>query len=128
MGKYNEFVRVNPEQEKRKRPIHPVWRGIGFILVIVVPYFAYMAALRIFDLNRTQRWFPIPGDILTTWGSDPYIFVKLLIALVIVVAISAALMFLVFVGNALFGPPRYGPLDSPPIRKSEKPHYTTRRR
>jgi NADH:ubiquinone oxidoreductase subunit 5 (subunit L)/multisubunit Na+/H+ antiporter MnhA subunit len=128
MGKYNEFVRTDREAAKRKKAIHPVWRGIGFILVIIVPYFAYISAQKIFDQNWTQHWFPIPNDILTTWGGDPYIFVKLLIALVIIVAISAVLMFLVFVGNALFGPPRYGPLDSPPIRKSEKPHYTTRRR
>jgi hypothetical protein len=128
VGKYNEYVKANPEQAKRKRPIHPIWRGIGFILVIVVPYFSYMAALRIFEQNATQHWFPIPADILTGWGSDPYIFVKLLIALVIVVAISAVLMLIFFLGNAMFGPPRYGPLDSPPLRKNEKPHYTIRRR
>jgi hypothetical protein len=87
-----------------------------------------MAALRIFEQNASQHWFPIPADILTTLGSDPYIFVKLLIALVIVVAISAVLMLIFFLGNSMFGPPRYGPLDSPPLKKNEKPRYTIRRR
>jgi hypothetical protein len=126
MGKYDAYVKVNPNATKKKKVIHPIWRGIGFILAIAVPFFSYILALQIFQQNFNRHWFPLPTDILSPWGSDPYIFIKLGIALVIIFAISVVLMLITFVVNALFGPPRYGPLDSPPIRREEKPRYTKR--
>jgi hypothetical protein len=126
MGKYDAYSKKTPESERKKKQIHPVWRGIGFILMIAVPMFSYIAALLVFQENASRHWFPIPTDILSPWGGDPYIFVKLAITLVIIVAISAVMMLITFVMNALFGAPRYGPLDSPPLRREDKPRYSRR--
>ena len=126
MGKYDSYVKVTPESAKLKKTVHPVWRGIGFILIIAVPFFSYIGALVIWQQNQTQHWFPIPTDLLSPWGSDPYIFVKLAITVVLIVAVSAVLTLITFVMNALFGAPRYGPLDSPPIHKYDKPRYSKR--
>ena len=126
MGKYSSYIKAPSESERRKREIHPIWRGIGFILAIAVPIFAYLTALMLVQENFNSRWFPIPTDLLSPWGPDPYIFLKLIIAVVIILLVSAVLMLITFVANALFGPPRYGPQDSPPLRHEEKPRYSRR--
>lgn len=127
MGKYDAYSPKTSEAERKaKKQIHPVWRGIGFIMMVAVPIFSYIAAMYIFQQNASRHWFPIPTDILSPWGSDPYIFVKLAITLVIIIAVSAVMMLFTFVVNALFGAPRYGPLDSPPLSREEKPRYSRR--
>jgi hypothetical protein len=126
MGKYNSYVTDSREVAAKRKAIHPIWRGIGFIMFIAVPFFSYIGALVIFQQNQTKHWFPIPADILSPWGSDPYIFVKLAITIVLIVAISAVLTSITFVVYGMFGPPRYGPQDSPPVSKYDKPKYSRR--
>lgn len=124
MGKYSAYVL--PPSDQKKKEAHPIWRGIGFILAFAVPIFSYIAALEIFQQNQTQHWFPIPNDLIVPWGSDPYLAIKIFIAIVLIVVIFAVLSLVTFMVNSAFGAPRYGPLDSPPLRPEDKPRYTKR--
>jgi hypothetical protein len=119
MPKFTQYNEEQRQADLRRRTIHPIWRGIGWILMITVPVLAYLAALWVVKENSTKNWFPIPTDILSPWGSDPLIFVKLLIALAIAVV---AFMIIFLIGSALnsfFGPSRYGPMDAPPMTREE---------
>jgi hypothetical protein len=121
MGKHSQYARPNElqlEYEKSKK-VHPIWRGIGFILMVVVPVLSYFATTNILEQNQVKHWFPLPMDIISPWGNDPLIFIKILMTLGITII---AFMLIFVVGSLLFrifGPPRYGPLDSPPITREE---------
>ncbi len=121
MGKYSSYVRDISTEKRSRKEIHPIWRGIGFILMVVVPIASFLLSIWLLERNATQNWFPIPIDILSPWGPDPLIFVKLFMTLIVSVVVFAILMLIRFVMNLLFGPPRYGPHDAPPIRSSVQP-------
>ncbi|MCL4561153.1 MAG: hypothetical protein M1281_11115 [Chloroflexi bacterium] len=81
--------------------------------MVVVPVASYFVMQEILAQNAIQHWFQVPPEILSPWG-DPLIFVKIFIALVAVVVIYAILLLVAFTYDKLFGPPHYGPTDSPP--------------
>ena len=110
MGKHTTFIR---QPEKMKREVHPIWRGIGFIFIILTPVLSYVATLLLLQENAKAGWFQIPADLYVKY-SDPLILVKAVSTLVICLALFAVLMMITFILYRLFAPPRYGPFDVPP--------------
>ncbi len=50
-------MRHNPRpKDSKPKGLHPVWRGIGFILIVVVFGGSYWASSVLLDLNRTKGW------------------------------------------------------------------------
>lgn len=115
MGKYSSQVGLTAPRNV-KRAIHPIWRGIGLIMMILVPILSYVAVLVILQENAKKNWFPIPTDLIVHW-SDPFILVKLFATFVIVIVFYALFLLITFVLNSLFGSPRYSPVDEPPSRR-----------
>jgi hypothetical protein len=102
-------------------PIHPVWRGIGFILIILIPALGYGATVTILDLNAKNNWFPIPAEFMIyKWGLDPYLRVKVGMTLAISFVAYAIFLMLTYLLNSLFGPKRYIPPDLPPLKKKKR--------
>lgn len=136
MGKYTTHSRQAPK--RRSYGVHPVMRGIGCIMMIVVPILAYGLALFLVDYGIRRGW-PIPANWLQPITIHPLLF-KLqgltpvwnfllvqdnLIAVVVftiaIIVVIGGLMSIIFgYLYSLFGPPRYGPLDAPPIRVKVK--------
>jgi hypothetical protein len=58
--------RYNPRAREKERPwkIHPVWRGIGFIWLILVPIIAYAAAWTFTRENFKNNWLPLTEDMV----------------------------------------------------------------
>lgn len=98
---------------------HPIWRGIGFVLMILTPIMGYAASILLLDLNMQNRWIPIPRDLLIR-AKDPYILIKLFITLIIALLIFLIFQFITFFIFRVTGPSRYGPTDVPPVRYSGK--------
>jgi quinol-cytochrome oxidoreductase complex cytochrome b subunit len=119
MPKFAHYVQESEDPDVRRKQIHPIWRGIGWILMIVVPVLSYLGAIEVLKANSTKNWFPIPTDILSPWGSDPLIFVKLLIALAITIVAFTIIFLIGAIINSLVGPSRYGPKDAPPMTREE---------
>lgn len=109
-------------------------RGIGCILMIIVPVLSYGAALLLVEYGISQGW-PIPPGWLQPITIHPLLlrlrglapvwnFLLQQDNLIAIVVFSVAIM--VVVGGlmsiiygylySMFGPPRYGPQDAPPIR------------
>ena len=128
MGKYSSYVKEPSADERAKKTVHPIWRGVGFLLAIIVPIFSYIASVLILQENSAANWFSVPAEVLSPWGPDPYIFLKLIITIFLIILISGVFMFITFLTNSLFGPPRYGPHDSPPLQRGEMPRYSRPRR
>jgi len=120
MGKYNQYQRDQKyNQRERQSNVHPIWRGIGFLLMVIVPIISYVAALLLLEENGQQNWFSIPSEFFARTAADPLIYVKIGLTAVITILIFIVITFFGVLLNQWFGPSRYGPLDAPPISRSQ---------
>ena len=116
MGKYGGYYRKPTKSSEERRRISPVWRGIGFAFMVVVPFMAYAGAMLLLDANKQQKWFAIPQDLILKNYSDPLLFVKIVTTLLLAFLGFMIIFFIGLLISRLFGPPRYGPMDAPPIK------------
>lgn len=119
MGKYNTYA---PQEKRDTGPrVHPVWRGVGFVMIILIPLLSYAAADVLIQQNLKANWFPMPYDLVTQPGTllyngDPWLYLKLVITVAIALILFALFTLFTFIMNSAFAPPRYGPFDAPPIK------------
>jgi len=132
MGKYSSHSRQAPVP--RDQGVHPVMRGIGCILMIVVPILAYGAAILLVNYGAARGW-PIPPSwfgALTVhpllWklrGLEPVLLflqsqnnleANLVFAALLTLVIGGIISIIYGYLYTIFGPPKYGPHDEPPIR------------
>jgi hypothetical protein len=117
-----------PSREERTR-IHPVWRGIGFVFMILIPFLSYAAAEVLLQSNAKNNWFPLPVDLLAKPGQflyafipDPLLYIKILITLVFVAVIFAVFTMVSFVIISTFGytDTRNDPYYVPPVTRRRR--------
>lgn len=139
MGRYTSYQR---EKAKAKRnEVHPVMRGIGCILIVLVPILAYGTAMYIVDYGVRRGW-PIPatwlgiidippllmklGGLTVIWNflqAQNNLTANLVFAFVITLFISGILAIIYGFTYRFFGPPEYGPTDVPPIKGRRVKRY-----
>jgi hypothetical protein len=111
---------MHPAAKPRPWDIHPVWRGIGCLLIILLPILAYAGAVLLVRENLQRRWVVIPPELVGSFVI-PYLgrvfFADLAMAFVLLILGFAFLTVVYAFIYRLFGPPRYGPLDAPPPRR-----------
>jgi hypothetical protein len=116
MGRY-QISYSNKQAGYNESPeIHPVWRGIGFALIILIPALSYVAGLLIIAANKLHNYVAIPADLIAPFG-DPYLYLKIILTVAISFVIYTIFMLITFVAHRMFGPERYGPTDAPPIQR-----------
>lgn len=120
MGKYTSYS-TQVEGPKKQREIHPIWRGIGFAMIILIPFLSYVGALAILEENARRGWFPIPRDLLVNY-SDPMILIKALLTIAVAFVLYMVFMLITFIIYRMFGPSRYGPMDVPAESYRGKKH------
>ena len=118
MAKYGAYASQSPPKE-RPYAIHPVWRGIGCILIVLIPILAYAGATLLVQANRERGWFPIPPMFsraveLPVFGSVPYLYANLAAGVVLALAIFVILTIVYAFFYRLAGPPALGPTDASP--------------
>lgn len=132
MGKYTSYSR--PKPTPRTTGVHPVMRGIGCIMIVLVPILSYGIALLLVDYGSSHGW-PIPRNwygpppinpllfrvqglqpILNFLAQQNNLIVNLVFTLVVIVVIGGIMSIIYGYIYTLFGPPKYGPTDVPPIR------------
>jgi hypothetical protein len=122
MGRYRSYTQQKPKE--RPWDVHPIWRGIGCILIILIPIMAYAGAVLLVRENIINKWILLPPELADSFVI-PYINTQVYFADI------AATFILMFVGFGIFviiysflysllGPPRYGPLDAPPVKRQSK--------
>ncbi len=118
MPKYNQYsATAEYESKKTKRTIHPVWRGVGFIIMIVIPIVAYFLSVRFLELNAVNNWMPIPREFLST-GKDELVYIKVGLTLIASLLVYGVFMLAGTLTLSIFGPPRYGVMDEPPVKST----------
>jgi hypothetical protein len=113
-------------------------RGIGCIMMVVVPILAYGAAALLVNYGISRGW-PIPPNwlgritihplLLQLRGLEPIwnillvqhnLIANVVFAIAITIVIGGVMSVIYGYMYSLFGPPRYGPQDAPPIRVKVK--------
>ena len=115
MGKYQSFRR---ESKPPTREIHPIWRGIGFAMMIIIPIMSYTGMRVVMDYNQAHNYalFQIPLDLINhKLGGDPYLFIEIGLTLFLMLVLYACLMMFTFVLNRIFIPTQLGPFDVPRV-------------
>ena len=139
-------------QQKKPRPwrVHPIWRGIGCVMFILLPILAYAGSSVLVDNVESVRalfnrmflfrkevyllgWFGVVRDYapqiapqLTSLEKTlslnpiPYFWGKMLITSVITLILFVILSIFYSIIFSTMGPSRYGPLDVKPTRYRRK--------
>lgn len=132
MGKYTSVRKAAPPP--RNREVHPLMRGIGCIMMVIVPILAYGSAVLLVNYGASRGW-PIPPNWLGTPTFHPLLWrlqglttllgflqtqtnliANLVFAVAITIVIGGIMAIIYGYIYKLFGPPQYGPTDAPPER------------
>ena len=132
MSKYGSN---RPPTPKVNREVHPVMRGIGCIMMIIVPIISFIAATVIVNTvplplpPGMTRAIDIPAWLYALNGlqsvfqyieSQPLFIAILTITLIITILLFATMSIVYGFIYKAFGPSQFGPTDEPPIRKKVK--------
>jgi len=133
MGKYSKFQHKSPA----KKGLHPIWRGIGCILIIVVPLLAFgLMLVFVPPIIATGK---VPHQLLghiqfPEWvsryrmlsGTATFIhsinnlgvnIVTFFVMLLILTGVASLLYSMIY---SVVGPARYTQLDAPPSKYKAK--------
>ena len=120
-----------------KLGMNPIWRGIGCILVFVIPIITYKLTMLLVPsiiatglvpqelLGRVQfpGWaytMPIVSTVASYLSSMDYFWVKLVAFFILFSLVTGAISFVYSIIYQLIGPPRYAVLDAPPSKHKPK--------
>jgi len=132
MPKYN--ARAHRTEFKRPYKIHPIWRGIGLLIMILVPIIAWFGAVelvkfsQVTEVDEIQRfarglstpfrfpdWFmaaPVLGDFGRWIRTIPMLKLQLVYFFMIMLFLSGILS-IIYAMIYRAAVPRYAPLDEP---------------
>jgi len=124
-------------QKKVKPEIHPIWRGIGCLMMIIVPVMAYaLASLLVPVVRATGRlpyqlfqrlqfplWVyktPVLAPLGYFLGSIDSFWGLVILFIVSLILFSFLASFAYTTVYQSMGPKRYSPIDAPPSRHRAK--------
>lgn len=113
MTKFYNY-RGNTPSRQEKEATHPIWRGVGFIFMILAPVMGWFGAQVLLEANKANGWIKIPPDFYAP-GADSLLYVKIGLTILLAFLIFFVLQFIGIIIFRMVGPERYGPMDVPPI-------------
>jgi hypothetical protein len=125
--------------EEKRRKIHPIWRGIGCVLLFLVPIISFYLA----RLFMAAAIVPLPIElskpvILSFYNIGPIdstiyrinevfngelLYGDLFFTIIFMVLGFGVLSIVYGIIYRLIGPPRYGPLDAPEAERKQRRTY-----
>ena len=130
MGKYRSSTRQDVMAPKQPPPI---WRGIGCLLIILVPVLSYAAAELSLPFFLNQGL--VPRELLFTPRVPDWLWIAPMLAQIVqsligryafLAILILTFIYILFIGTIisilyafmyrLAAPSRYGPMDAPPPR------------
>jgi hypothetical protein len=126
-GNYSPDSRTSSKNKGTR--VHPVWRGVGFAMMILIPIMAYASMKVLMEQNDIHGWIPLTNDMLAKPGEllymlipDPLLYVKLVLFLLCVFVFFTLFTLISFIINAMFGVSRKDdPFYVPPVRRTKLP-------
>jgi hypothetical protein len=111
-------------EPERKDKVHPIWRGIGCLLLILIPLISFASSILLVDAGLPQQYIRMTGNLarlidVPGFGLIPLLYVG--IVTVVLSVLGFVLMTVLYSFVYMFtGRSKYGPLDSPPIKRKVK--------
>jgi hypothetical protein len=120
------------EQQERRWKINPVWRGIGCVLILIIPIMAWVGATMVLQSNirlplpyEMTNIVVIPYSHITEidkiitqvnqyFQATRFVTGQLFLTVIFLFVGYGVLAFFYSVLYKMAGPPRYGPFDVPP--------------
>ena len=131
MSKYTKYQKPTIIKENK---IHPIWRGIGCILALILPVVSYFLSIEFVNYGLANNW-PIPKELLgyvhnpgQIWvinlptniikpiTSYPNLLAVILLTFVILILLTGLISWFYSLLYRVIGPPHLSPLDAPPIK------------
>jgi len=90
-------------------------------MLLIGPIVAVAAAHILLDMNLERAWFAVPREFAAPYTlpeanyTVTHFFGDLLVAGVFLLIGFALIMIVYSIIYSIMGPPRYGPLDAPPV-------------
>ena len=125
-SKYNDF---KSQARPRRREPHPIWRGVGFLMIVLIPLMAYAAVDVFLRMNGENNWMPLPRDLIAQKGQflysiipDPMIHIKVILFLVFILVFYLIYTLIAFMITSLVmgGPEKRDPYYVAPIRRQRR--------
>lgn len=126
-----KYTKYQYQQVRERRwDVHPIWRGIGLVMLVLLPLISFAAAVLIIRANQEQKWFSTPEEFSGYFETPQLASLAPELERVYYMDLGLTFVFVVL-GFGIFtviysfmwgqlGPSRYGPVDSPPIKKSRR--------
>jgi hypothetical protein len=92
MGKFSKYSSTRHIKE-RSYKIHPVWQGIGCIMMVLIPVMSYAGATLLVVANARNRWVPMPPEFYGP-RSNPGLYGELFVA--VLLSVLGYLGFVIF--------------------------------
>ncbi|MCJ7702616.1 MAG: hypothetical protein MUO62_13615 [Anaerolineales bacterium] len=125
MGKFSKY---NSIVQPKERPwkIHPVWQGIGCLMIVLIPIMSFAGAVLLVDANLEHRWLPVPRELVSP-GGNPLLYMQ--IGVTVLISMFGFMLFVIAYSllYRFMGPPRYGPMDVPPDNRARRRTKARRR-
>jgi len=136
MANYNYFEQAKKPEDNKQ--VHPVWRGIGCLIIILTPIVSWAASMVLLEFGKKAKWpilnelsgnisfpyfiyqVPTIGQAASYFSSIPYLPALLLFFVLFVVMFSSVFSIINAILYRMFGPPRYSSKDAPATRKKPK--------
>ncbi len=119
--RYTKY-RIQDQSEQGPR-LHPVWRGIGCLLFIILPVVGFAVGSNLVADGFIQRYIAVPRSMLQPQPLDfvgleplPNFYASLAVGLAITIVLYAGLFVIYSFLYRIVGPPKYGPKDVPPVK------------
>jgi hypothetical protein len=128
MGKYSKR-QVPPPQ--RPWDVHPIWRGIGCMMLLIGPLIAFAAADLLVKMAIAGHWFPVPAEFRNSFNIPQLnytiqnLYANLIAAVLLLLLGYAVIMIVYSFLYSKMGPGR-SPVDAAPLR--DKPAAQRKRR
>ncbi len=139
MGVYRHSQK-SPQSDPRPYKVHPLWRGVGCLMIVLVPLVAYAgASLMMQNGVVEQMGVPLPAELTqdVPLSIEPIVisgrvlfpgystvvvdlYANLVIGLVLTFLGFGILMVFYSIIFGMMGPKRFGPLDAPPEYRHPK--------
>jgi len=136
MGKYTSSV--SKRSKPRNEGLHVVWRGIGCVMMLLVPAVSIAAGAETIKYGLDNGWaipyqllgYPTLPDLfyqssglLTIFGPITrinHLYAYTAASILYMILIGGTISVLYAAAYRIVGPPRYGPMDEPPPKIKTK--------
>ena len=121
--RYSKYRR---EEKTRVRPTNPIWRGIGCILLIIIPVVSFAIANEVMLSGTVQDYIYLPPALRASVRLPlietpvPYFYGTLALTVAVMVALFAVFFVVYAAAYRILGPSPYGPTDVPPVRSRRR--------